>query len=132
MAKVAPSGITGNTSFGRLINEPNLVNISEKTLEYISKEAGSKLNGIFTVDFKEDSDGKPKITEINIRHVAFTSSMAAGGANIPFDTLEMMINGSDGVSAQRKDYQYREELIFLRDVDSEPIIMKEKDLLNAL
>jgi carbamoyl-phosphate synthase large subunit len=132
MAKVAPSGITGNTSFGRLINEPDLVNISEKTLEYISEEAGSKLNGIFTVDFKEDLDGKPKITEINIRHVAFTSSMAAGGANIPFDTLEMMINGSDGVSAQRKDYQYREELIFLRDVDSEPIIMKEKDLLNAL
>jgi len=132
MAKVAPSGITGNTSFGRLINEPDLVNISEKTLEYISDEAGSKLNGIFTVDFKEDSDGKPKITEINIRHVAFTSSMAAGGANIPFDTLDMMMNGSDGASAQRKDYRYREELIFLRDVDSEPIIMKEKDLLKAL
>jgi carbamoyl-phosphate synthase large subunit len=52
MAKVAPSGITGNTSFGRLINEPELVRLSEKALESISRELGTALNGIFTVDYK--------------------------------------------------------------------------------
>jgi len=130
MAKVAPSGITGNTSFGRLINEPELVSISEETLEYISKEIKCELNGIFTVDFKEDIDGSPKITEINIRHVAFTSSMAAGGANIPYDTLEAMAATNLVTDMKRIDYRYAEELIFLRDVDSEPIVMKQNDLLK--
>lgn len=129
MAKVAPSGITGNTSFGRLINEPGLVEISEDTLEFISGEIDSELNGIFTVDFKEDVNDVPKITEINIRHVAFTSSIAAGGANLPMDTLKYLFSGS--LNPDRIDYKYEEGMIFLRDVDSLPIIMNENDLLSG-
>lgn len=128
MAKVAPSGITGNTSFGRLVNEPGLVELSEKALNKIAKHFEKELHGIFTVDYKEDADGVPKITEINIRHVAFTSSIAAGGANIPVDTLEMMFADHSG-GFKRIDYSYPEPLIFLRDVDSEPIVMKESDLM---
>ena len=128
MAKVAPSGITGNTSFGRLINEPDLVRLSEKALELISSKVNSELNGIFTVDYKENAKGEPKITEINIRHVAFTSSIAAGGANLPMDTLEILFFNNGNVT-ERIDYKYEEPLIFLRDVDSEPIIMKECNLL---
>lgn len=126
MAKVAPSGITGNTSFGRLVNEPELVKLSEEALESIASEAGTGLNGIFTVDYKEDADGRPKITEINIRHVAFTSSIAAGGANIPMDTLHQLFIGD--LKPERIDYHYEEGLIFLRDVDSLPVVMKEADL----
>jgi len=130
MAKVAPSGITGNTSFGRLINEPGLVELSEKALNSISGRLNATLNGIFTVDYKEDRLGNPKITEINIRHVAFTSSIAAGGANIPFDTLGAMFTEKDPAGIKRIDYLYPEPLIFLRDVDSEPIVMKESDLMG--
>lgn len=129
MAKIAPSGVTGNTSFGRLINEPNLVELSEKALKTIANELDSKLHGIFTVDFKEDTYGNPKITEINVRHVAFTSSIAAGGANIPADTLKAMFSDM-GANMERIDYNYKEPLIFLRDVDSEPIVMKESNLLK--
>lgn len=129
MAKVAPSGITGNTSFGRLINEPGLVKISEETLETIASGLGTVLNGIFTVDFKEDAADNPKITEINIRHVAFTSSIAAGGANLPLDTLEAMFLENRS-AMKRIDYTYDEPLIFLRDVDSLPIVMREEDLLG--
>ena len=130
MAKVAPSGITGNTSFGRLINEPELVALSRQALETIGSQLECELNGIFTVDYKEDSRGVPKITEINVRHVAFTSSMAAGGANIPADTIEAMISGKGGTEMERIDYTYDEPLIFLRDVDAEPIVMRETDLLK--
>ncbi|MFH5833125.1 hypothetical protein ACG2F4_18675 [Halalkalibaculum sp. DA3122] len=130
MAKVAPSGITGNTAFGRLINEPGLIRRSRKALESISEELETGLNGIFTVDYKEDADGQPKITEINIRHVAFTSSIAAGGANIPADTLDAMFS-NNGSGMKRIDYRYEEPLVFLRDVDSEPIVMRETDLLDS-
>lgn len=131
MAKVAPSGITGNTSYGRLINEPGLVKISEEALAFISSELNTSLNGIFTVDFKEDVDGTPRITEINIRHVAFTSSIAAGGANLPADTLEaMFLREDEGYRMKRIDYTYDEQYIFLRDVDAEPILIREADLLK--
>ena len=130
MAKVAPSGITGNTSFGRLINEPGLVKISELALETIADISGTTLNGIFTVDFKEDWEGRPKITEINIRHVAFTSSIAAGGANLPMDTLKLMYEDNEK-KYNRIDYHYDKPLIFLRDVDALPIVMKESDLLRV-
>ncbi|MEL7834392.1 hypothetical protein [Fodinibius sp. Rm-B-1B1-1] len=129
MAKVAPSGVTGNTSFGRLINEPKLVELSEQALQMISSATGANLHGIFTVDYKEDRSGTPNITEINVRHVAFTSSIAAGGANLPADTLLALfdenINGME-----RIDYTYSEPFIFLRDVDAEPIIMSEENLLK--
>src|SRR5690554_3302900 len=59
MSKIAPSGITGNTSFGRLLNEPKLVELSERALRLVEKNTGKKLHGFFTADFKEDENGKP-------------------------------------------------------------------------
>jgi hypothetical protein len=129
MAKVAPSGITGNTSFGRLLNEPGLVNISVQSIESIATRLGVGLNGIFTVDYKEDAAGNAKITEINIRHVAFNASIAAGGANLPADTLRYLFFDNPQV-AETIHYQFEDGLIFLRDVDGYPIVMKEKELLK--
>ncbi len=129
MSKIAPSGITGNTSFGRLLNEPQLVHISIDALNIISKKAGTGLNGIFTIDFKEDVFGKPKITEINIRHVAFTSSIAAGGANLPLDTLLALFD-EESTCSETIHYTFKEPYIFLRDVDAYPIVIKESDLLK--
>jgi hypothetical protein len=129
MAKVAPSGITGNTSFGRLINEPDLVEISASSLKRLAETFGTSLNGIFTVDFKEDLMGNPKITEINIRHVAFTSSIAAGGANLPLDTMKGMFM-ENPTEMQPLHYSFPEGIVFLRDVDGSPIVMKESDLMK--
>jgi hypothetical protein len=131
MAKVAPSGITGNTSFGRLLNEPAMVQTSITAIETIAATLNTSLNGIFTVDYKEAADGTPKITEINIRHVAFTSSIAAGGANLPLDTLKGMFL-QDPSTMPVNHYQFDNGLIFVRDVDGYPIVMKESDLLTGI
>lgn len=129
MAKVAPSGITGNTSFGRLLNEPDLVDTSIKAIELIAGSLSTTLNGIFTIDYKEDELGAPKITEINIRHVAFNACIAAGGANLPLDTLKAMFL-EDPATMETIHYQFKDQLIFLRDVDGYPILLKETDLLK--
>lgn len=129
MSKVAPSGITGNTSFGRLLNEPKLVELSEKALRMVEANTGKKLHGLFTADFKEDAEGKPFITEINIRMIAFNLSFAAGGANFSKDMVNLLINPDD-FDETYKMYEFNEDLIFLRDVDAEPILMKETDLLK--
>jgi carbamoyl-phosphate synthase large subunit len=129
MAKVAPSGITGNTSFGRLLNEPKLVEESIKAMNHLFKYTKANQHGFFTVDFKEDENGKPYITEINVRHVAFTQCFAAGGANFAEDTLRLL-NDDNTFDKEYKMYEFEKDLIFLRDVDSLPILMKESELLE--
>ncbi len=131
MAKVSPSGITGNTSFGRLLNEPSLVGIAETAMEHLFKMSGSAKHGFFTVDFKENKAGLPLITEINIRHVAFTQCFAAAGANFAEDTIRLLDN-DPSFDRAFKMYEFEKGLIFLRDVDSPPVIMKESELLNRL
>lgn len=131
MAKVAPSGITGNTSFGRLLNEPELVTEAKRAMDFLFQHTGAKQHGFFTVDFKEDENGKPYITEINVRHVAFTQCFAAGGANFASDTVQLVNEDSD-FNHTYKMYEFEKDLIFLRDVDSLPILMKEKELLQRL
>lgn len=129
MAKVAPSGITGNTSFGRLINEPQLVDVAKAAMDRLFSELDASKHGFFTVDFKEDENGQPFITEINVRHVAFTMCFAAGGANFSEDTVRLL----DGDLAFKKAYQmyeFEKDLIFLRDVDARPLLMKEPELKN--
>ncbi len=131
MAKVAPSGITGNTSFGRLLNEPELVKEAKRAMDFLFQHTGAKQHGFFTVDFKEDENGKPYITEINVRHVAFTQCFAAGGANFAADTVQLVREEPD-FDHTYKMYEFEKDLIFLRDVDSLPILMKEKELLQKL
>ncbi len=129
MAKVAPSGITGNTSFGRFLNEDKIVDVASKAMDYLFDLSGAKKHGFYTVDLKEDERGIPLITEINIRHVAFTQCFAAGGANFAEDTIRLLLDDSS-YDFNYHRYQFEEGLIFLRDVDQEPILMNERDLLS--
>jgi len=131
MAKVAPSGITGNTSFGRLLNEPEIVKEAIRAMDYMFNHSKTKKHGFFTVDFKEDDKGKPYITEVNVRHVAFTQCFAAGGANFAEDTIRLLNNDSD-FDREFKIYEFEKDLIFLRDVDEKPIMMKETELIKGI
>lgn len=129
MAKVAPSGITGNTSFGRLLNDVHVVDIARSAMDILFEQTGTKKHGIFTVDLKEDAGGVPKITEVNVRMIAFNQCFAAGGANLAEDLLQVM-SGDTQFDRTYRQYQFAEGLIFLRDVDEIPIVMKESDLLK--
>jgi hypothetical protein len=129
MAKTSPSGITGNTSFGRLITDPKVVERAVSAIDVVFKHTGAPRHGFFTVDLKEDSAGQPLVTEINIRHVAFTSAFAAGGANLCEDTIRLLTDDPH-FDRQFHAYSFPPGTIFLRDVDSLPIVMNEAELLR--
>jgi carbamoyl-phosphate synthase large subunit len=129
MAKVAPSGITGNTSFGRLLNDTLVFEESKRAMDFMFKTTGAKKHGFFTVDLKEDENGKPYITEVNVRHVAFNQMFAQAGANFAEDTMRLL-NSDPTFDRTFKLYEFEKDLIFLRDVDNLPILMKESDLLK--
>ncbi|MGM0534697.1 MAG: hypothetical protein ACQEXI_01805 [Pseudomonadota bacterium] len=129
MAKVSPSGITGNTSFGRLINDPHLVDIADDAIREVFHQHGAQPHGVFTADLKEASNGQPMITEINVRFVAFMSVLAKAGANLPLDYLEASLR-PEAFSMAYKHYTFENDMVFLRDVDEKPIVMKEGELLK--
>lgn len=128
MERIAPSGVTGNTSFGRLLNDPNVVEVATRGLAHIAAKLGAALHGVFTVDLKEDHRGIPRITEVNVRHVAFTCAFAAGGANLAEDTVQCALGRPERVGG-RGAYVFPDDFIFLRDVDGLPIIMPEASLM---
>lgn len=129
MAKVAPSGITGNTSFGRLLTEAPLVEIAVKAMDRLFEHTGAKRHGFFTVDLKEDAQGKPMITEINVRMVAFNWMFALAGANFTEDMLRVL-SGDPSFDFNFKMYEFEPGTIFLRDVDGVPKLMNERELLK--
>ncbi len=129
MSKVAPSGITGNTSFGRLLNEPALVDKADKAMQKIFEYNQSLPHGFYTADFKEDAKGKAYITEINVRMVAFNHAFAVAGANFTEDIIQLLHDESQFDLAY-KMYEFEPGTIFLRDVDVEPKIMNERNLMK--
>lgn len=130
MAKVAPSGITGNTCFGRLVNDPNVFKVANDAMDIMFEKTGTKKHGFFTVDLKEDKNGKPFVTEVNIRFVAFAQCYAAGRANLPEDLIRV-VDGDPSFDRTFKLYEFEPDMIFLRDVDEQPIIMKESQLFKS-
>ena len=78
------------------------------------------MNGLIVVDLKEDNYNTPKVTEINIRHVAFTSSFANAGLN--FSEYQMLIlTGQKQLISNSLTNIFPENNIILRDVDGLPI-----------
>lgn len=128
MADIAPSKVTGNTSFGRFINEEKLLSFCEEVMDFISKKTGINAHGVYSFDLKEDFEGNLKVTEINIRHMAYTGIMAQVGFDLISDTIKYLEGNIDDINQGR--YYYDSDYIFLRDVDSTPILMKESELLK--
>lgn len=127
MANIAPSKVTGNTSFGRFINEEKLLSYCEECMDYLADRFNVPPHGIFSFDLKEDRAGELKVTEINVRHMAYTGIMAEAGFDLIDDTVQFL----EGNQFPNRDvrFSFTEERIFLRDVDITPILLKESDLL---
>ncbi|PTM01881.1 MAG: hypothetical protein DA405_13340 [Bacteroidetes bacterium] len=96
-------------------------------MELLFARTNSNRHGFFTLDFKENAAGKPYLTEVNCRMVAFNYSFAMAGANFSEDIISLL-SEDESFDRTYKMYEFDKDLIFLRDVDDTPILMKEKDL----
>lgn len=129
MADIAPSKVTGNTSYGIFINDDKLMDFCCECLDFISNRLGEKLHGVLSFDLKLDENGNPKVTEVNIRHMAYTGIMAQVGLDLVDDTIKILLNGVESIT-ERGYYHYDKEYAFLRDVDSLPVIIDNSIIIN--
>ena len=122
MGKVAVSGITGNTCKGKLLNDTKVFDVAYDAVMSVIAKTGETMNGLVVTDLKEDANGRPIVTEINIRHVAFTSTFANAGLN--FSEYQMLIlTGRAKEIPDELTITFPVDNCMLRDVDGLPIYL---------
>jgi len=130
MEKVVPSRVTGNTTYGRFLNEDRINRFCDECMRYLERKLGVKAHGIFSFDLKEDVHGNLKVTEVNIRHMAYTGVMARLGFDLIEDTIRILETGSADGIVRAPYFHYARPYVFLRDVDVEPIILESEDVFG--
>lgn len=124
MSKVAVSGITGNTSLGRFLNNEGIKQNALSAISKVCEAVGCVMNGVVVVDMKADKDGVAKVTEINIRYVAYNCCLAAAGFNLAEYHLLTTLGRSSELSVEQ-EIIFPDNNRFLRDVDGLPIYISD-------
>lgn len=122
--------MTGNTHFGRFLNEDRINEFCDRCIKYLEKQLGVPAHGILSFDLKEDSEGNMKVTEVNIRHMAYAGVMAHVGFDLIEDTIKIMEDGNCDRVERAPYYHYDKPYIFLRDVDVEPIVLDSEEIFD--
>lgn len=131
MANTAPSHVTGNTHFGRFLNEDRINKFCDSCIKYLETKLGVQAHGILSFDLKEDRQGNMKVTEINIRHMAYTGVMAHVGFDLIEDTIRIMEDGNCDAVERDQFHHYDKPYVFLRDVDVEPIVLASESVFDT-
>lgn len=131
MASIAPSKVTGNTSFGRLLNEDGILQFCNECVSYICNQLNIKSHGVLSFDLKEDALGNMKVTEVNIRHMAYTGVMAQAGFDLVDDTIKIMNDQTPKNILRRPFFRFSKPYVFLRDVDTEPVLLESEEIFNT-
>lgn len=122
MSKVAVSGITGNTSKGRFLNDESIKRNALKAIDIVCEATQSIMNGLVVVDMKADANGDAKVTEINIRYVAYNCCLANAGFNLAEYHLLAILGRSSELTSE-VEMRFPKNNLFLRDVDGVPIYL---------
>lgn len=124
MAKVAVSGITGNTSKGRFLNDEHIKQQALDAIDRVCKETNTVMNGVVVVDMKADAKGVAKVTEINIRYVAYNCLLANAGFNLAEYHLLTALGRSNELTPE-VEIQFPKNNMWLRDVDAIPVYVED-------
>lgn len=130
MANAAPSHVTGNTHFARFLNEDRINKFCDDCIKYLCDKLQVPAHGILSFDLKEDKDGNLKVTEVNIRHMAYTGVMARVGFDLIEDTIRIMEDGNCDNVKRDPFHHYDKPYVFLRDVDVEPIVLESEEIFD--
>jgi carbamoyl-phosphate synthase large subunit len=119
MGHLAVSGVTGNINRGRLLNDERARALAEQAVRLLGELTGEAAHGMLTVDLREDRTGALKVTEINVRHVAATSALAAGGANMAEAQVLATLGRLDEIGEVVPHFP--DDNVILRDIDGAPL-----------
>ena len=122
------SGVTGVTKVGQTFSDKKVDEIALNSILAID----SKPHGIYGVDMAYDNLGVPNPTEINISRF-FTTILffTEAGLNMPEIFKDLALYGEIH-QIDKKLNPLESGLIWLRGMDTLPLLKKESDLINSI
>jgi carbamoyl-phosphate synthase large subunit len=122
------SGVTGVTKVGQTFSDKNVDEIALNSILAID----SKPHGIYGVDMAYDNLGVPNPTEINISRF-FTTILffTEAGLNMPEIFKDLALYG-EIPQMDKKLNPLENGLIWLRGMDTLPLLKTESDLINSI
>lgn len=127
-ASSSPSGISGTSGIIKCVRRSDIEKICMDTILAVD----NKPNGIFSVDLKENINGKPYVTEINPGRFLSSSThfFAESGYNLPLIYIELAC----GKKTLPK-FAYPSGKLLIRSLDAPPLLFgspEEKRLLTKM
>lgn len=121
LAEGSASGITGNITHGRIVPGREINDQAVVAVTAISERP----EGIFSLDFREDSNGKPRLTEINGRQAFRPLLFTEAGVNFSKIQADLVLDGRrpelPAMDAGRAGVE------IVRGMDFEPIFRTPED-----
>lgn len=124
MSKVSVSGVTGNTGVGRFVNDEYVKGRAVEAVRMVSNITGAVMNGVVVVDLKVDAMGVARVTEINVRYVAFNGLLARAGFNLAEYHLLTILGRSRELEGC-VSFEFPKGNMWFRDVDAVPVYVED-------
>jgi carbamoyl-phosphate synthase large subunit len=125
ISHVSPSGITGTPSVAKIMENEQV----NRTAVDVVNSITEKPNGIFSIDFKENIDGVPCVTEINPGRF-FTPSYMYVKAGINLPAIYLRLAFDEPIPRLRKFNAFKHRIFWIRGIDIEPISTKTLDAIK--
>lgn len=121
---VSPSGITGAPAISHTVNRDDINQMGPRAVLATDPE----YTGPAFVDFKEDGQGLPNVTEINVGRLGTTHHFyTAAGANFPELLLRMTLGQT--LPAWVQPYNVLpEDLYWIRTLDAGPVLATKEEI----
>jgi hypothetical protein len=122
-----PSGVSSLSSLAKTVVEPEVVALCRTAIRAIAP----RVSGAFSIDVKEDTGGRPHITEINAGR--FFTAMTAFDRVLKHGIAVTFVRLALGEPAPfREEYDAVDGHYMVRDIDVEPGIVHASELFEAI
>ncbi|MBI4509663.1 MAG: hypothetical protein HY698_08490 [Deltaproteobacteria bacterium] len=118
---VAPSGVTGAPAVSRTIRRVDVAEIGEAAVRALDDSP----HGVYFVDLKEDSAGRPHVTEINAGRCGTTvHHYTEAGFNFPWLLVCLAVGRDLGWLPEVPHDVVPEDLYWVRTLDCGPVLVR--------
>jgi carbamoylphosphate synthase large subunit len=122
-----PSGVTSLSSLAKTVVAPAAVEVASRAVRAVAPSA----SGAFSVDLKEDSEGRPHVTEINAGRLFM--AMTVFDRVLKHNTALTYVRLALGERLElHEEYDAVEGYYMSRDLDTEPCVLHADDVLSGI
>lgn len=122
-----PSGVSSIAQLARTVNDPRVVSFCTRAIQAL----GDGVSGAFSVDLKENREGVPCITEINVGRFITMMNLfdLVGTHNMSATYVRVALDDTVEIPTA---YDAPEDYYFIRDVDTLPAIFHADELFEDI